>query len=106
MASGVGANAGENFDVVAVNETHAPLGVELDEFLNVGGVDAAVMSAGLPGLAGVVAILVFLNPDSCFGKKIDAAEMVPVRVADDDVGDFVRLDARELDGFIRAQVIR
>ena len=106
MASGVGLNVRTNLDVVTVDEAHPAFSVELHEFLNVGGVNAAMIAAGLPGLAGVVAKLLFLNPDRCFGKKVDAAEMVPVRVADDDVGDLVRLEASEFHCFVGANVFR
>src|SRR5215472_3546709 len=83
---------------------HPSFSVELHEFLNVGGVNSAMIATGLPGLASVVAKLFFLNPDRCFGKKVDAAEMVPVRVADNDVSDLVRLDASEFHRFVGANV--
>src|SRR5579859_7927108 len=105
MTAGVSANAGENFDVVAIDEPETAFGVALDELLNVVGVNAAVIAAGLPGCSRVIVELLFLNPDIGFGKKIDAAEMIPVRMADDDVGDFIGLEARELDGFVGAEVI-
>src|SRR5215469_15130033 len=106
MPSGVGANTRKNFHIVAVDEAHAALSVQLHEFLNVLRIDPTVVSAFLPRRAGVVAVFLFLNPDRRFGKKIDAAEMVPVRVADDDVTDFVWLDAREFHGFVRTNVSR
>ena len=52
MASRVGLNARKNLDVVTVDEAHSAFMVELHEFLNVGGVNAAMIAAGLLSLAG------------------------------------------------------
>ena len=52
-------------------------------------------AAGLPRGAGIVAKFI-LDPDIRFGKKINAAEIIPVNMAKDDVGDFVGLDAESL----------
>src|SRR5579859_1405865 len=101
----VGTDAGEKFDIVAVHETDAACGVQLDELLNVVWIDSTMIAAGLPSVAGVIAKLVLLDPDICFRKKIDAAEMIPMGVADDDVSDFFGLETGELDGFVRANVI-
>jgi hypothetical protein len=57
-------------------------------------------AAGLPRGAGIVAKFILLDPDIRFGKKINAAEIIPVNMANDDVGDFVGLDAREFYGFV------
>lgn len=81
----IGANAGEDLDVVAMHETEPTLSVELDELLNIFGVDAAVIAAWLPSLAGVIAKLLALNPNCGLWKKIDATHVIPVRVADDDI---------------------
>src|SRR5215472_10459292 len=106
MAPRVGSNAWKNLDIVTIDQTHPALRVELHEFLNVGGVNATMIAARLPSLTGVVTKLLFLDPDRRFGKKVDASEMVPVRVADDDVGDLVRLDASEFHCFVGANVFR
>src|SRR5215472_777173 len=84
----------------------APLGIELDQLLHVFGVDSPVVAGGLPGVAGVIPVFLFLDPDHGLRKKIDAADVVPMGVADDDVGDLFGLDARKLYGLIRAKVFR
>jgi len=53
----------------------------------------------LPSFTGVVVKLVFLNPHCGLGKQIDAAHVIPMRVADDDVGDVAGLHAGEFDQF-------
>src|SRR5262249_1892755 len=68
-------------------------------------VDASVLSAGLPRVAGVVGELLLLDPHGRLRKEVDAAHVVPVRVADHDVGHVFGLDARRLHGFVRAQVV-
>ena len=65
-----------------------------------------MISAGLPGLNRVIPKFLLLNPDRCFGKEIDAAEVVPVSVADDHVGDFFGWDTSKLHGFVGADVFR
>src|SRR5260370_1400394 len=65
-----------------------------------------MIAAGLPGFAGVVTELLLLNPYCRFGKEINAAQVIPMRMADDDVRDFFRLDAGELHRFVRANVFR
>ena len=50
--AGIGANAWEQFNVVAIDETEPAFGVELDELLDIVRVDATVIAAGLPGLTG------------------------------------------------------
>src|SRR5580700_2424301 len=81
------------------------LGVDVHELFDIFGIDAAVIAAGLPGITCVVAKFFLLNPDVSFRKKIDTAQMIPVRVADDNVRNFLGLDSRELDGFVGANVL-
>src|SRR5580700_4720312 len=104
VAACIGANAGENLDVVAVHEVQAAFRVDAHELFDIFGIYAAMIAAGLPGITCVVAKFFLLNPDICFRKKIDAAQMIPMGVADDDVRDFFGLESRELDGFVRASV--
>lgn len=101
----IGANAGKQLNVVAVNELKPSFGVEFNEFLDILRVDPAVITAGLPGIAGIVAKLLFLNPDCGFRKKVDATHVVPMRMTNDDVGDFFRLNSRKFYGFIGANVV-
>ena len=61
--SRVGANAGKNLQVVAVDEMDQAARVAADEFENVVWIDAAVLSSGLPSGARVVGELLLLNPD-------------------------------------------
>lgn len=105
MAASISANSGKDFYVVAVNEAHAVLGVEFHKFLNVCRINAAVIAAGLSRVARVVAVLLLLDPHRRLGEKVDAAQMVPVGMADDDVSDFVGLDARKVYGFIGANIV-
>ena len=44
----------------------------------------------MPGRAGVVTVLVFLNPNLGVGKQIDAVRVVPVHVRDDYISDVLR----------------
>src|SRR5579863_2445452 len=64
-----------------------------------------MVAAGLPSFTGVIAKFLFLDPYRGFRKQIDSAQMIPMRVADHDVGDFRRLYASQLHRFIRAKVI-
>ena len=66
--AGVGADAGEDFLIVSVDQMQPALGVELYQFKDVCRVDAAVVALRLPGGAGVVAKLFCLNPDLGFGE--------------------------------------
>jgi len=61
-----------------------------------------VIAAGLPGIAGVVAKFILLDPDGCVREEVDAAHVIPVGVADDDVGDLVGLDPGEFHGVVGA----
>src|SRR5207253_3638436 len=63
-----------------------------------------MIPAGLPCVTGVISKFLLLNPNRCFGKQIDASQVVPVGVADDDVRDFCGLNTGELHGFVGAKV--
>src|SRR2546428_778426 len=101
----VGANPGENFHVVAVHQTQPSLRVQLHQLADVFRIDAIVLPTGLPCFSRVVSEFVLLNPYGRPRKQIDPAHVIPMRVADHDVRDFVGLHPRELHGFIRAQII-
>jgi len=88
----VSADAGKNLDVIADDKPDATFGIQSDKGLNIFRIDAAMIAASLPGLAGVIAELFLLNPYDGVGKQIDAAHMVPMRVTHDDVGDLLGLD--------------
>ena len=62
-------------------------------------------SARLPGVSGVIGELLLLDPNGGFREEVDAAHVVPMGMADDDVGHVFGLDAGELHGFVRAQVV-
>ena len=100
LAAGVGADAGEDELVVAVDEGDAAGDVELDEGEDVVGVDAAVGARGLPGGAGVVGVLVLLQPDAGVGEEVHAVGVVPVHVGEDDVGDVGGLEAEFGEGLV------
>jgi hypothetical protein len=59
----------------------------------------------VPRLAGVITVLLSLDPDRRVGKKIRTIDMVPVRVRNDDVGDGFRIDACCGDGDSRGAVV-
>jgi hypothetical protein len=48
----------------------------------------------LPCFSGVILQLVLLNPDAGIWKQVHAVGVVPVHVADDDVGDVLGLEAK------------
>src|SRR5215471_11776172 len=102
---GVSVNPRKYFDVVAVDEMQAALGIQLHELPHILGVDAAMMTARLPRVSRVISELLLLNPDRCFWEKVNAAHVVPMGVADDDVGDLLRLDAGQLHCFVGANVV-
>src|SRR5580692_11570924 len=81
------------------------LGVDAHKLFDIFGIDASVIAAGLPGITGVVTKFFLLNPHVSFRKKVDAAQMVPVGVTDNHVRNFFGLNSRELDGFVRANVL-
>jgi hypothetical protein len=56
-------------------------------------------SARLPGVSGVIGELLLLDQTVAFGR-VDAAHVVPVGMADDDVGHVFEADASELHGFV------
>lgn len=64
-----------------------------------------VLPSRLPGFAGVVAELVLLNPDGRASKQVDAAQVIPMGMTDDHVGDFFGLNPREAHGLVGAQVV-
>src|SRR5262249_39403088 len=105
MPARICTDSGKQFNVVALHQAQAPLGIQAYKILRVVRVDAAMVTAGLPRRSGVIAKLLLLNPDDGLGKKIDASHVVPVGVTNDNVGDFFRLHARKLHGFVRAQEI-
>src|ERR1700730_8212961 len=80
------------------------LGVQSHELLHVFRVNAAMIAARLPGFAGVVTERLLLNPNCRSREKINAAQVIPMRMADDDVRDFFRLNAGELDRFVGTNV--
>src|SRR5215475_14230569 len=100
--SGISVNPRKYFDIVAVDEMQAALGIQLHELAHILRVDAAMMAAGLPRISRVISELLLLNPDRCFREKVNAAHVVPMSVADDDVGDLFGLDAGQLHSFVGA----
>ena len=104
LAADVSGDAGQNFLRVAVHQRDAALGVQLHQADNVIGIGGSAAMA-VPGFAGVIFQLVFLNPDFRLGKKIEAVGVVPVDVTDDQVRDLVGFDARARDGIGRLGVI-
>src|SRR5579863_7011017 len=79
--------------------------MQLPQFLYVVRLDSSVISAGLPRVTRVIMELLLLDPDCRLRKQIDAAHVIPMRMAHHDVGDFFRLHAGEFRSFVRAQII-
>ena len=84
---------------VAVDEHHAALSRDRREDLCVGRVDRAIPHRS--GRVEMMLELLALNPDARLRKEIDAVEMIPMHVRDDDVRDVFRLHARARDRFTR-----
>lgn len=103
--AGIGTNTGKEFNIISVHKPKPSFRVEFNEFLDILRVDPTVIAAGLPSVASVVAKLLFLNPYGRLGKKVDAAHVIPMGMADDDVSDFFGLNSRKSYGFIRANVV-
>src|SRR5256885_2666331 len=61
--------------------------------------------ARLPRLRRVVAIFLLLNPHVCFREKINPAHVIPVRMADDDVRDCLRLHSGGFHGLVGPQIV-
>src|SRR5205823_4784352 len=97
LAAGVAADAGQDLLIVAFNKSQAAFGVGTHHGEHVVGIDSAVGVGALPGLAGVVAVFVALQPDLGFGKQIGAPGVVPMHVGDDDIGDVLRLESQRGD---------
>src|SRR5215468_6403689 len=103
--SGVSVNPRKYFDVVAVDQVQAALGIQLHELAHILGINAAMMTAGLPRVSRVISELLLLNPNRCFREEVNAAHVVPMGVADDDVGDLFGLETGQLHRFIGANVL-
>ena len=108
LSAGVAADAGQHRLIVSFDEMQAPIEVRLHQRDHVIRIDSAVPGVGraatfgraqirarvrLPRLAGVVLVLVLLDPYLRLGEKIDPAGMVPMRVREDDVRHILRLDS-------------
>ena len=57
-----------DLSIVAINQVHLILRIQFHDRQYVFRFNAAVLSSGLPGGAGVVPVLIFLNPNLRFGK--------------------------------------
>ena len=64
-----------------------------------------MLPSRLPSFAGVVAELFLLNPDGRASKQVDAAQVIPMGMTDDHVGDFFGLNSGEAHGLVGAQVV-
>jgi hypothetical protein len=67
---------------------------------------ASAPAPRLPGLAGIILQLVFLDPDFRFRKQIEAVGVIPMNVADDHVGDVLGLQTYLFQGLGRLDEIR
>jgi hypothetical protein len=94
----IATNTGDDLLIVPLDELHTPVGIRAHERKNIVGIDAAVRVACVPGFPGVVLVLSPLDPDCRFGKQLYSAGMIPVRVADDDVGNLLGSDTRREHG--------
>jgi hypothetical protein len=102
----VSADAGKNLHVIATDKTHSTFRIQTNKRLNVVRIDAAMLAACLPGLAGVITKLFFLNPDDGLGKQIDAAHVIPMGMTHDDVSDFLGLNTGQFHGFVGTNIIQ
>ena len=91
--------------VVSADERDLALRVPLDDLQHIVRVDAAVGARRLPGVAGVVVVLVLLHPDARFREEVDSAGVIPVHVRQQQVGDVLGLDAERRDRLGRLDVI-
>ena len=103
--AGVHPNPGKDLHIVSINQTQPSFRVQLDKLQHIIRIDAAVFSAGLPRLPGVISKLFFLNPHRRLGKQIDATQVVPVGVADHHVGHIFGLHSGKFHRFVRPQEI-
>src|SRR2546427_4331765 len=103
--AGIDADAGKDFDVVAIHQVHAASRGNADKLGKVFGVNPEASAARPECLVHVILKFLPLEPDVGARKQVNAAHVVPVTVSDDDVGDVFGLDAGLRDGFIRGQVI-
>src|SRR5215831_20915827 len=85
LAAGIDLNARNGFLVVAVNKSDPMIDVEFDQHQDVIRI-CLRSSSRLPRLTSVVLILIFLNPHGSVGEQIHAVGMIPVDMADYDVG--------------------
>src|SRR5579871_4698083 len=84
---------------------YATLSIQLQQVLDVFRIDAPVIAIRLPRVHRVVAILIALNPDRSFGKKVNATDVVPVRMADHDVCNLFRPHSGGSESLIGLQII-
>src|SRR5437879_12461154 len=82
--AGIDADAGEDFDIVAIHQVHAASGSTADKLGKVLGVNSEASAAGLERLVHVILKFLPLEPDVGARKKVNAAHVVPVTVGDDD----------------------
>src|SRR5271155_6184529 len=101
----ISANPRKDFHVVAIHQVHAPLGIQLHQFLGVRRINSPVVSTGLPSVHRVVTIFLLLNPHTGLRKKVHPAHVIPVRVADDDVRPPPGLPPRRFHRLVGPQII-
>ncbi len=103
--AGEDADPGHDLDIVAIHQTHRVPRVAADQLQQVVRVGSTAAAPVLPGGTGVVGELGPLDPDRRLREKVDPAHVIPVGVADDQVGDVLRFDARQPHRLVRREEI-
>src|SRR5204863_1397824 len=99
FAADVDADAGKNLGVAGDEmQTAGEIGLQQD--VDVVRLDATVFPAGLPRIAGVVRVLVLLNPDLRLREEVRPVSVVPMSVREHNVRDLLRLHAEWRDGLV------
>ena len=80
-----------------MHQIQAPIDVQFYQSDDVVGIGRRA-TVSLPGFTGVIFQLVLLDPDFRPRKKIESVRVVPMDVADYNVGDIPASEARVLDG--------
>src|SRR6185437_11977931 len=104
LASGIDRDARHDLLAITVDQFQPALARRLREQFGVARVDRTILYGS--GGVGVMFELLALDPDARLGKEIDAVEVIPVDVRDDDVAHVFRLHTGALHGFARWNEIR
>jgi hypothetical protein len=76
----------ENFQAIPIDQPEPSIQVDLNDLEDIPFIESSVICSPLPGAADKVVIVTLLHPDSCLLEEIESADMIVVRMCDDDVG--------------------